>query len=181
MKILKTFESFFNYYLYSKVTDTKEVWNYTREDIEDLFVEFNDKYNLPISISFITKNKWGGSTVSVSNDDLENIKKENITPVIEINIFTNTEWCNKFCGEEIDFPIHFVNGEYHEDLAKKMYDGFGKIADELEFMLPQIEKRIPEYKIKYSRRLDIDNTWNVHPSGVEYGRVFFHIFLEKIK
>ena len=73
MKILKTFESFFNYYLYSKVTDTKEVWNYTREDIEDLFVEFNDKYNLPISISFITKNKWGGSTVSVSNDDLENI------------------------------------------------------------------------------------------------------------
>ena len=75
MRILKTFESFFNYFVNSKVTNTKEVWGYTREDIEDLFIEFHDRYDLPISISFITKNKMGGTTVSVSDKDLNTIKR----------------------------------------------------------------------------------------------------------
>lgn len=179
MKNLKTFESFFNYFLYSVVDNTKEIWGYTREDIEDLFIEFNDTYNLPISISFAIKR---GNIIdySISDKSIEELKDKNITPIILIGIFTNTEWCNKFCGEDVDFTVNFINGEYHEDLGKKMYDGFSKISDEIEKMIPKIKKRLPNYKFETCRYLDIDNTYDVHPSGVEYGMLFFDIILEKL-
>lgn len=181
MKNLKTFETFFNFYRYSTIKDTKELWGYNREDIEDLFVEFNDKYDLPISITFTKGNKKLKATVySVGDTDIKELKRDvNFVPKIEITVFTNPKWCNKFCGEDIDFPVHFINGEYHEDLGKKMHDGFSKIADDIESMLPQIKKRMPDYNFKTVRTLDISNRWGVHPSGVEYGEAFFSIFLEK--
>lgn len=184
MKNLKTFEKFFNFYLYSKVTKTKELWGYSREDIEDLFLEVNDRYGLPISISFTTTDlKYGGTTISVDDKDINTIKRGiklgTTAPSIQVNIFTNPEWCNKFCGEEVDFPVHFVNGEYHEDLAKKMYDGFNKISDDIENMIPQLQKRLPEYKIKFYRSLDIDNTYQIYTNGIAYGRSFFNIYMVK--
>lgn len=200
MKILSLYEHFFNLYKNQKYLASEELsslskvfWGYSREEIEDLLVPIGDKYELPIAITFDYQNSKRGSnrdylkSTSIEHmlTNLKNLislyENGSVIPVINISIHTNPELSNKFCGMQVDFPVYFKNGEYNEDLGEKMHNGYNSICDDIIKMIPQISKRIDDYKLEYFKSLDIDNTYWVDSKGIESGRSFFTIVCEKIK
>jgi len=191
MKHIKIFEDFFKYYKFSTDNENKQLWGYTREDIEDLFLEITDEWSLPISIDFITcpirDGKISGENISTDDLSLSLLKKytqEKVRPRIQVMVFTNHEFNTSIIGEDIEFKIYSKNGEYHEDLGDKFLKGLEKTTEEIRSKLESIIKtgRLSDYDIKISQNLDIDNTIGVHPeSGIEYGRSFLFFTMTRKK
>jgi hypothetical protein len=191
MKHIKIFEDFFKYYKFSTDNENKQLWGYTREDIEDLFLEITDEWSLPISIDFITcpirDGKISGENISTDDSDKSLLKKytqEKVRPRIQVMVFTNHEFNTSIIGEDIEFKIYSKNGEHHEDLGDKFLKGLEKTTEEIRSKLESIIKtgRLSDYDIKISQNLDIDNTIGVHPeSGIEYGRSFLFFTMTRKK
>lgn len=191
MKNIKLFEDFFKYYKYSTNKENVTLWGYTREDIEDLFLEITDQWALPISIDFvtcpITNGKISGENISTDKSEkllLKSYTQDKIRPRITVMIFTNHEFNTSIIGEDIDFIIHSMRGEYHEDLGDKFLKGLQQTSEEIKSKLESIRRtgRLKNYDIKISENLDIDNTIGTHEdSGIEYGRSFVFVTMTRKK
>lgn len=191
MKNLKLFEDFFKYYKYSTNSEDINLWGYTREDIEDLFLEITDKWALPISIDFVTcpiiNGRTHGENISTDKSNkllLKSYTQDKIRPRILVQIFTNHEFNTSIIGEDIDFKIYSKNGERHEDLGDKFLKGLQKTSEEIKSKLESIRRtgRLKDYDIKISENLDIDNTIGLHEeSGIEYGRGFIFVYMTRKK
>lgn len=191
MKNIKLFEDFFKYYKYSTNKENVTLWGYTREDIEDLFLEITDQWALPISIDFvtcpITNGKISGENISTDKSEkllLKSYSQDKVRPRILIQIFTNHEFNTSLIGEDIDFKIYSKNGEYHEDLSRKFLEGLQKTSEEIKSKLESIRRagRLKDYDIKISENLNIDNTVGMHEeSGIEYGRAFLFVSMTRKK
>lgn len=191
MKNIKLFEDFFKYYKFSTDKESKSLWGHSREDIEDLFLEITDEWNLPVSIDFCTcpivNGKISGENISTDDSEKTLLKKytqDKIRPRINVMVFTNHEFNTSIIGEDIDFQISSKREEYHEDLANKFLRGLEKTTQEIRSKLESIVRtgRLNDYNIKISENLDIDNTIGLHSeSGVEYGRSFLFFTMTRKK
>ena len=78
MKHIKVFEDFFKYYKFSTNNENVSLWGYTREDIEDLFLEITDQWALPVSIDFVTCPVINGK---ISGENISTDKSEKLNAV----------------------------------------------------------------------------------------------------
>jgi len=191
MKNIKLFEDFFKYYKYSTDKEFESVWGHSREDIEDLFLEITDEWQLPVSIDFmsctIVNGKISGENTSTTDSEktlLKKYKQDKVRPRIRVMIFTNHEFNTSIIGEDIHFKIYSKRGEYHEGLGDKFLKGLEEDSQKIKSKLESIIRtgRLSDYEIKISENLDIDNIVDTHPdSGIEYGRSFLFFTMTRKK
>lgn len=186
MKYIKIFEDFFKYFRYSGIPN-KQMWGYNREDIEDLFLEITDEWQLPISIDFtvsdIIDGNISGETIRTDSFTMEDYIQDRIRPKITVQVFTNSKFNTSIIGEEIDFPIFTKGGEHHTDLSKRFLKGLTEAAIRIRSKLESITKtgRIEGYDIDIRQNLNISNKYGFTDNDVEYGVAFLFVTMDRKK
>lgn len=190
MHHIKLFEGFFRRMKFSTVTNTKEIWGYTREEVEDFFVYMSDEHSLSISIDFMYYSRSGYSYDLRDNNVgsiLASYRKGIIKPGMSITFFTNSELNNKLlggidpdrdCGNlDTETLISYRNGI--EKLERDIEDFMENLQNRMGY---KINSKSDRSKIYISNSADIQKRFTILPlnSGEEIGVSILTYNIEKV-
>lgn len=192
MKHIKIFEDFFKYYRADEITDTKGIWGYTREEIEDLFIHFVDDLGLSVSVNFTIYFKTGSYSYSVKDSEipeyLKGIESGDLIPGIQVNMFVNS---NIFWKAGVDGKGGVFYTSDGSERSRKYLDYLEKISGEIESLMTTTLRRIRGYEIETKNLIksglkvnkygpDFSNKTSIHPdSGTEYGDIIYSVLFKK--